>query len=646
MGAPIFSYPENYMKMMQALYDNEAGEALRRFNLFAFIIHDPGTHLDFDQQLNGLFEILDRGTGDKLLFFAFVKPSEKWLRAAEKDSDYYQLLEELNTSTVDPSIIASSLADDFGISYDDLPCLVVTPNFSSKEFIWFRTCPDHIKDQLEKLALSAYRNQTREEIHTALQELENEIDLCGGTGTESLEDESIFEALCDAMYFIIANNNPSPSEKQQAFERIKEKFSNLDRKRLDTKLEILKNNNQIKCLEAELETLKNNNQINIEKFDELCLKRDLSLARSNPQTRNLNLGDFIGIDREFLEDDSYQKLKVAQAVLDLLEQSDQAINFGIDPDNPDNIDYTPGVICLAKAFEREVNLSVVHWIRQLLGIDLPLYFDRHQPCRQAEADEVNFNKEKVGGSWQPPTMGQSMRALKSISDRPDGWEDEKWQTLKDNWQKIRPERNDAAHEPWVDRGSIDVVKEALCNLAEDGIFENLHLMKEEYKGYVTIPDAELRAAFEEKLGVPITAANMESLNRLPNLNNNGISDLTGLESATNLNRLILNDNTISNLSPLSELTNLKALYLNDNKITYLSPLSELTNLKALYLNSNEITYLSPLSELTSLKTLHLNSNEITDLSPLSELTDLGELGLKYNKITDFSSLKHLKAILR
>ena len=58
-------------------------------------------------------------------------------------------------------------------------------------------------------------------------------------------------------------------------------------------------------------------------------------------------------------------------------------------------------------------------------------------------------------------------------------------------------------------------------------------------GQVTIPDANLRAAIEDALGkasgAPITVEEMKTLTTLE-ASNAGISDLTGLEFATNLTR--------------------------------------------------------------------------------------------------------------
>ena len=79
---------------------------------------------------------------------------------------------------------------------------------------------------------------------------------------------------------------------------------------------------------------------------------------------------------------------------------------------------------------------------------------------------------------------------------------------------------------------------------------------------VQIPDPNLRATITEALGkspnAPITVQEMEGLERLA-ARNRDIQDLTGLQFATNLNRLFLNDNQISDLSPIAGLINLEDL---------------------------------------------------------------------------------------
>ena len=120
---------------------------------------------------------------------------------------------------------------------------------------------------------------------------------------------------------------------------------------------------------------------------------------------------------------------------------------------------------------------------------------------------------------------------------------------------------------------------------------------------VDIPDPNLRAAIERDLGKasgdPITAAEMETLIYFDASNAN-ISDLAGLESATNLTYLFLWDNSISDLTLLSGLTNLQFLDLQGNSVSDLSPVMGLTNLIFLGIRDNSVSELSPLVANTEL----------------------------------------------
>ena len=90
---------------------------------------------------------------------------------------------------------------------------------------------------------------------------------------------------------------------------------------------------------------------------------------------------------------------------------------------------------------------------------------------------------------------------------------------------------------------------------------------------VTIPDANLRAKIESALGKtsgdPISAAEMATLTAL-SAQDAAISDLTGLETATNLTELQLWDNNIAAIAAVAGLTNLTKLYLWGNAITDIS----------------------------------------------------------------------------
>ena len=166
---------------------------------------------------------------------------------------------------------------------------------------------------------------------------------------------------------------------------------------------------------------------------------------------------------------------------------------------------------------------------------------------------------------------------------------------------------------------------------------------------VSIPDANLRAAIEAALGkasgAPITVDEMKTLNSLyaPSWEWPDISDLTGLESATNLTYLHLSHHKLKDVSALSGLTKLETLRLGFNRITDVSALRDLANLKGLYLRGNRSVDLTTLagSGLTNLETLWLGINNLTDVSALGNLANLTELELDHNNLTDVSALSGL-----
>ena len=171
---------------------------------------------------------------------------------------------------------------------------------------------------------------------------------------------------------------------------------------------------------------------------------------------------------------------------------------------------------------------------------------------------------------------------------------------------------------------------------------------------VDIPDSNLRSAVEIALGVasgaPLVSSDMEALTHIfaPNAN---ISDLTGLERATNLislrlegayvgNRFV-NSSSVSDLSPLAGLTRLEELDLWVNSVSDLSALTGLTNLTRLGLVGNNISDVSVLAGLTNLESLFLDGNTISDISPVAGLINLTHLGLDGNTISDISSVADL-----
>jgi len=155
---------------------------------------------------------------------------------------------------------------------------------------------------------------------------------------------------------------------------------------------------------------------------------------------------------------------------------------------------------------------------------------------------------------------------------------------------------------------------------------------------VYFADQNLKAAVEEALGcLDPTEFDMLMLKEL-DASNRGVTNLTGIEYATNLRELYAFGNQISDLAPVSGLTNLQVLDIKWNQISDITPVLGLANLQALELGHNDISDISPLSGLTGLQKLFLYENEISNITPLSNLTNLAILHLVSNDIANIKPL--------
>ena len=164
---------------------------------------------------------------------------------------------------------------------------------------------------------------------------------------------------------------------------------------------------------------------------------------------------------------------------------------------------------------------------------------------------------------------------------------------------------------------------------------------------VNIPDPNLKTAIEAELGVSNPDANDMLLLTYLNADSNSISDLTGLEWATNLQHLRLNLNLISDVNKLSGLTKLTYLNLMDNNITDINDLQLLTKLKYLYLDrNNNISDINAISDMNSLVELGLIDVNLTTITPLADVNQIKYLYLGTNHIQDINALTGYLSLVR
>ena len=179
---------------------------------------------------------------------------------------------------------------------------------------------------------------------------------------------------------------------------------------------------------------------------------------------------------------------------------------------------------------------------------------------------------------------------------------------------------------------------------------------------VSIPDAGLRGRIGAALGK--AAADAVGVNEVAALvvldaRDAGVTDLTGIEHAVNLEGLDLGHNPLTDLRPLSSLTalrrlnldgtgadpwelaalhGLKELSLRSSALADVWPLRSMNGLEVLDLAGNRIDDLAALAALANLRVLDVSGNRVAELSPLAGLDRLRELHVGGNLIEDFAPL--------
>ena len=457
--------------------------ALGRFNLFAFILHDPESHPEFDVYLNHVFSELDIMTGERLLFFALVNPGREWLERREQLPFHQQVrrfeqtASQLNIEplfTSDPSASAFALAWALGIPADDLPVLIVTTNMQDRNYLCASTSVHKLKDQLNSLSyISRQSRMENVELSNELMMIQGFEDIRDYQQTLDIPylDSSLADTLSSVLSFVYCAEKTNDWEYRSARLQVEKVLNDLQRKMNSRKRE----------LEESEVTLKEVENIGVQ----------IGNLISILSKRHYEEDTMLGIHKNLLEKDSWRMLTTAMNVRDYLNR-----NEGIVSHEMTSGDFSPAAICFAKFFEREVNLSFVHWIRKYLGVHLPRYFDRYEPNLNAtylpdnmgyqDPNPVNFNQGNYN-NWRPPSLGQSRICVDSIS-RKEVFETNfhyaRINVVREfvrQWRELKEIRNSAAHPRILSQADLERMVSILSEMNHAQIFTSMHEMKSRFR---------------------------------------------------------------------------------------------------------------------------------------------------------------------
>ncbi|MEH7176532.1 hypothetical protein [Neobacillus vireti] len=469
MGVPINSY--SFLKsILNECADvdslQESKKLLENFNLFAFILYDPKEHFQFYQKLEKSFETLDTVSSDKLLFFTIVNPPSEW----HEYQDYWQKdpnnpflawYNGIKTKAKDDDTTAHFIASQLNIPFESLPCIVITPNLKFNNFHWISTNKASLEDQIATLGKIARKGMKYEELNNRwnflLDEIKNPLYKPLNNLKESNIGCSLAKALADVVSAFVTHTDLKES---------KEAFIQFESVLSDIKIEIKKIKEELNKGLYDLDE----EQYILEQLDKFYVAINYYLSTQNKNEITLP------INKKYLEHDSYLMLKTSYKVIDYLSDDD---------------DFTSSVICLAKCFENEVNMSLVHWIRSNIGIDLPTYFNKFQSGINGEIKsgklKPNFNKlyRNTHDKLLHPALFQSQIVLKKQINNslPDGWARINSRFFLDSWENIAEIRNSAAHTELINHTTALNMQDYIKKLSNLGIFSYLYKIKKSFKGY-------------------------------------------------------------------------------------------------------------------------------------------------------------------
>jgi Leucine-rich repeat (LRR) protein len=155
-----------------------------------------------------------------------------------------------------------------------------------------------------------------------------------------------------------------------------------------------------------------------------------------------------------------------------------------------------------------------------------------------------------------------------------------------------------------------------------------------------VPDTGLESAIRQQLNKgsnEITVDDLRSLGFLDGYSR-GISNLVGLEWATNLTHLWLSFNSMRDVSPLTNAP-LLDLDLTFNSVSNVHLLTQVRSLR-LVAQFPRITNLTFLTTLTNLRHLAVDLNDISDLTPLYSMP-ITSLSASYNAITNIHGIQQM-----
>jgi hypothetical protein len=468
MGFPLQNNFSVFEAIRHEIHNRPDGADLKefnQFNLFAVVLHDPNQDPGFHDALGGMFDDLDHTTGDQLLFFCLTDPPAEWVQHAKSrpywsgysnwvESEVPNALKKPGAilKTQDQSHSAFTIAQFMEIPPDELPCLYVTTDFSSTQGITVQSHESVLEKQLQALGKIASRHgaDSQDEIYNRIKDELPRYD------SSPISHSVNLAVVAEAMSLLIMKDSKSNTALNADHDAAKNICEEL-----------------YKALISRISCAEDNEEL------ERCLTNlALLIDALHQSSGEANLGRNVEIPQALLDPASVIMLRTGNSVWSFMQNQPEC-----------EWDYSPAVMMFAKVFEREINLSLVQWMRTCGGVAIPPYFNKVQDGIIAKCGELDFNL-KENSRLRLPSLGQSRRVYEEFLDSHDEGQiplsDPAKTALarggKSNWSTLARIRNDSSHAELASPAMAEKVCSIFGEFSKGNLFDDLCKLRGDLNG--------------------------------------------------------------------------------------------------------------------------------------------------------------------
>lgn len=435
--------------------------------LYAFVLYNPNTeNNEFGKHFEIDFNKLNDLTGKNLLFFSLVENPSQFVEEETIVKLNEIILHDYNETdkTFNEDITAYSIAQSLKIRYEDLPVIILTNELSFENYKTIKTNSQQYFIQLQKLGdfCSKFQGDKIDIKSKRFRTLLKGIDLDYENGYNLIFNQKSINNILSGIFKL---------------KKIRIQISKNELSLEDEIIDVLKRNQQL------IEKINRRNLSEIERHKITMLTSLIEL--------NIGLTDSkyeLKLDPRICEESStlLRTYNLAQPIFTHLNNTRSDYE----------LDYSMIILNMAKILEIEINLSLIQWIRNYKNIDMPKFYNKF---KNGAVAIIKYD-ERVIGKGGYTDFNKKLNGTKDILFAPsnqgglDGFRmvlfennykspiDENYKIYVDNWSKLIPIRNDAAHNKTLSYNDFLEFFDAFNNIIKSDIFKMLMDIKQNMNG--------------------------------------------------------------------------------------------------------------------------------------------------------------------